>query len=81
MKEPKTQRTDKEVLAKGLKFMGISLACLFSGPILAYVSQTRIKEPIDLILLIISIGICILAIFFGFKGINTIMDSMFKSNQ
>lgn len=81
MKAPKTKKTDREVLAKGLKFMAISLGCLFAGPILAYVSQTKIKEPIDLVLLILAFIICALAIFFGFKGINTIMDSMFKSEN
>lgn len=81
MEAPKTKRTNKEVLAKGLKFMGICLACLFSGPPLAYISQTKLNTPIDNVVLIIAIIICALAIFFGFKGINTVLDSMFKSNK
>ena len=76
-----TDRTNKDVLAKGLKFMGIALACMFTGPTLAYISQTNLKKPIDLVVLIIAILICGLAIFFAFKGINTIMDSMFKKNK
>ena len=76
-----TDRTDKEVLAKGLKFMGMALACMFIGPSLAYVSQTKLKSPIDTIILIIAILICLLAIFLAFKGINTILDSMFKKNK
>lgn len=73
-----TKRTDKEVLVKGLKLMGGSLACMFSGPTLIYISQTKLKAPIDTIMLIIAIIICGLAVFFAFKGINTILDSMFK---
>ena len=73
-----TDRTDKEVLAKGLKFLSYAFACMFMGPTLVYISQTQLKKPIDLIVLIISIIICGLAILFAFKGINTIMDSMFK---
>ena len=73
-----TDRTNKDVLLKGVKLLGIALACMFTGPILAYISQTKLKTPIDNVVLIIAIIICSLAIFFGFKGINTILDSMFK---
>ncbi|WP_298556103.1 DUF6095 family protein [uncultured Algibacter sp.] len=76
-----TDRTNKEVLAKGLKFLGYALACMFTGPTLVYISQTKLRKPIDLIVLILSIVICILAIFFAFKGINTILDSMFNKNK
>ena len=73
-----TDSTNKDVLLKGIKLLGIALACMFSGPILAYISQTKLKSPIDNIILVLAIIICILAIYFGFKGINTILDSMFK---
>lgn len=73
-----TDRTNKDVLAKGLKLMGASLACMFAGPTLYYISQTKLKTPIDTIVLGIAIIICGLAIFLAFKGINTILDSMFK---
>ena len=73
-----TDRTDKEVLGKGLQFLGGAFACMFIGPTLVYISQTALKSPIDIIVLIIAILICGLAIFFAFKGINTIMDSLFK---
>ncbi len=76
-----TDRTDKEVLIKGIKLMGIALAFMFTGPTLAYISQTKLKEPIDTVVLIIAIIICVLAIFFAFKGINTILDSMFKNKR
>lgn len=76
-----TNRTNKEVLLKGIKQMGIALAFMFIGPILAYISQTKLKEPIDTVVLILAIIICILAIFFAFKGINTILDSMFKKKS
>lgn len=76
-----TDRTNKEILIKGIKIMGIALACMFSGPTLAYISQTKLKSPINSIVLIIAILICCLGVFFAFKGINTIMNSMFKKNQ
>ncbi|WP_242121494.1 DUF6095 family protein [Aestuariivivens sediminicola] len=74
----KTKRTHKETLVKGLKQMGGSLICMFTGPSLIYISQTKLTAPIDTIMLVIAIAICCLAVYFGFRGIHTIMDSMFK---
>ncbi|MEC3908516.1 DUF6095 family protein [Tamlana sp. 2201CG12-4] len=73
-----THRTNKEVLFKGIKLMAISLACMFLGPTLVYVSLTNQDRSLYILLLAIAIIICCLAMFFAFKGINTILDSMFK---
>lgn len=75
------KKTNKEILLKGLKLMGASLACMFIGPTLIYISQTKLKSPIDTIMLIIAILICGFAVFTAFKGINTILDSMFKKKD
>ncbi|GAA4953095.1 hypothetical protein GCM10023314_28340 [Algibacter agarivorans] len=71
-------KTDRDILAKGLKTMGVSLGCMFLGPTLVYVALTNQEKPLYIPILILAIIICCLAIFFAFKGINTIMDSMFK---
>jgi len=71
-------KTDRNILAKGLKTMGISLGCMFLGPTLVYIALTNQEKPLYIPVLILAIIICGLAIFFAFKGINTIMDSMFK---
>lgn len=76
-----TNRTDKDILIKGIQLMGGSLFCMFLGPTLIYISQTKLKSPIDTIVLILAILICGLAIFLAFKGINTILDSMFKKKR
>ncbi|GAA3574942.1 DUF6095 family protein [Snuella lapsa] len=73
-----TEKTDKETLAKGLKTMGITLVLMFAGPTLLYIVLNNKDKPFHIPLLIISIAICGLAIYFGFRGINTILDSMFK---
>ena len=77
MMEPETKHTDKEVLAKGLKKMGISLLLMFAGPTLFYVVTSNKDKAFYIPLLIISLLLCGLAIFFAFKGIQTIMNSMF----
>tara|TARA_R110002126_G_C10219793_1_gene478916 strand:- start:286 stop:519 length:234 start_codon:yes stop_codon:yes gene_type:complete len=71
-------KTDRNILAKGLKTMGISLGAMFLGPTLVYIALTNQEKPLYIPILILAIIICGLAIFLAFKGINTIMDSMFK---
>lgn len=76
-----TKRTDKEVLNKGLKTMLTSLALLFLGPILIYIAFSNQEKVLYIPILIIGIIVCSAAVLFGFKGINTILDSMFKSDK
>ena len=71
-------RTDRNILAKGLKTMGISFGGMFLGPTLLHIAFSNKEKPLYIPLLILAIIICGLARFFAFKGISTIMDSMFK---
>ena len=73
-----TKRTDKDVLVKGLKTMGISLVLMFLGPSLIYVALSNSEKPLYIPILILSFILCILAIYFAFKGLQIIMDSIFK---
>lgn len=74
-------KTDKELLLKGLKFMGIALILMFTGPTLLYVVIGNQDSPTYIPLLIIGILICIGAIYIGFRGINIIMNSMFNKQD
>jgi hypothetical protein len=76
-----TKRTDKEVLTKGLKKMGVSLILMFLGPTVIYVAFSNQEKPLYIPLLILGILACVFAIYFAFKGLNTILDSMFKTNK
>lgn len=73
--------TDKELLAKGLKYMGIALVLMFAGPTLLYIVFGDRESSTYIPLLIIGVLICIAAIVVSFKGIQTIMDSMFKKKD
>lgn len=71
------KHTDKKVLMTGVKFMALSLPLMFMGPYfitLGFLNKTNVTFyvffPIGLIL-------AIAAVFFAFKGIKTIMKSMF----
>lgn len=77
----KTKSTDKDILVKGIKQLGIALTLLILGPILLHLVLTNRERPFFYILLTISIIICCIAVIFIFKGINTILDSLFKSKK
>ncbi|MDO5968467.1 DUF6095 family protein [Flavivirga aquimarina] len=73
-----TKKTNREVLVKGLKIMGISLGAMFLGPLLIYIAFINQEKPLYIPILIVAIIVCGLAIYLAFKGLNTILDSMFK---
>lgn len=79
-----TKRTNKEVLFQGLRKMAISVVMMFAGPTLFYIATTNKEKPLYIPILIVSILICIGAGLVAFKGLQTIMKSMFgdraKSN-
>ncbi|WP_240964572.1 DUF6095 family protein [Flavivirga algicola] len=73
-----TKKTNREVLLKGLKIMGSSLGAMFLGPTLIHIAFSNQEKPLYIPILIVAILICGLAIYLAFKGLNTILDSMFK---
>lgn len=74
-------RTDRNILTKGLKQMGICLILMFMGPTLLHLSLSNDDKPLYIPLLIVSILLCIAAIVLLFIGINTIMNSIFKKKK
>ena len=74
-------KTDKDILVKGLKQMGICLILMFAGPTLLHLTLDNKDKSLYLPLLILSILLCVLAITFLFIGINTIMNSIFKKKK
>ena len=77
----KTKSTDKEILLKGLKQLGLSLLLMFIGPSFLYLILSNKDKPFYIVLLILGILVCCLAIIFAFVGINTILISLFESNK
>lgn len=76
-----TKHTNKELLVEGLKTMGLTLVFLIIGPVIIRLAIINQEKPLYIPLLIIGILLCGIAIYFGFKGINTIMDSLFKKES
>ena len=72
-----TPRTNKDLLVDGLKTMGLTLFLAFLGPLILHAGFSNPEKPLYIPLVIAGIFICGAAIYFGFKGIRTIMDSLF----
>jgi hypothetical protein len=75
-----TPRTNRNLLVNGLKTMGITLFLAFLGPFILHAGFSNPDKPLYIPLKIAGILICGAAIYFGFKGIRTIMDSLFKKH-
>ncbi|MCF1192599.1 DUF6095 family protein [Mangrovimonas sp. AS39] len=74
-----TKHTNKKVLVEGLKKMGISLLCMFLGPSLIHIAFSNQEKPLYIPILILGILVAGCAVFFAFRGLKTILDSMFKN--
>ncbi|MFD2552104.1 DUF6095 family protein [Bizionia sediminis] len=81
MKEAKTKHTDKDLLITGIKKMALSVLTMFIGPTLIYIAFSNQEKPLYIPILALGIAVCTAAIYFAFKGINTIMDSMFGKKK
>lgn len=74
-------KTNRSELSKGLKIMALTLVFMFAGPTLLYIAFSNQEKPLYIPLLILGLLICAAAIYFGFKGIQTIMNSMFRNSN
>ena len=71
------KRTDKPLLMKGLKMMLLAAFLMFTGPVLIYIAFANKESNIYLPALILGCILCVGAIVLAFKGLQTIMKSMF----
>ncbi|AZQ44677.1 DUF6095 family protein [Nonlabens ponticola] len=74
----KQASTDREILGKGVKRLLLALPFFILGPTLIFIGAGS-EHPI--IFLMPGIAFAILAVYFMFSGINTILDSMFKTKK
>ncbi len=71
------EHTDKEKLLKGIQTLVMSLLFMLLGPGLIYEAFKNQGHYLWIPVLIGGIACFTAAIFFGFKGINKIIQSMF----
>ena len=71
------RRTDKELLVKGLKSFGFTMAAMFLGPFLIYEAFKNEGHFLYIPVLILGIFVAGLAIYLGFRSVNIVMDAVF----
>ena len=70
-------KTDRKKLMQGVKFLAISLPLAFSGPTLLYFAFGNREEGFYIPLLALGFVMAIAAVFFMYRGIQTIMKGFF----
>lgn len=73
--------TNKSVLAKGVKYLAGALPLLFLGPVVITSAFKNEKHQLYVYVLILGILIALAAMFLIFKGINTILKSLFDADK
>ena len=73
--------TNKEILYKGITYIAWALPLYFIGPSIIYNAFINKGNPWHYLVLGIGMIACFFAIFFTFKGLKTIMQSLFDGNK
>lgn len=71
--------TNREVLNKGIKYMAWALPLAFIGPTVIYNAFINKQNGWHYVVLAVGIVLCFFAVYFMFKGLNTIVKSMFDN--
>jgi uncharacterized membrane protein len=73
--------TNKSVLAKGVKYLAGALPLLFLGPVVITSAFKNEKHPLYVYVLALGIIIALAAMFLIFKGITTVLKSLFDADK
>ncbi|MFP2994306.1 DUF6095 family protein [Spongiivirga sp. MCCC 1A20706] len=73
--------TDKELLIRGIRIMAITAILMFLGPTLLYMAFKNQEHFMFYPVLIVGAILSVLAITLAFKGLNTIMNSVFGKRK
>jgi len=70
--------TNKEILAKGVKYLFGALPLMFIGPVILNSSFKNLNSPYFLPIVIIGCLICIASVVLAFIGLKTVTDALFN---
>jgi uncharacterized membrane protein len=74
-----TKRTNKEKLAKGIRFLAISLVLIFLGPSIIFSAFKNQEHPLYIPVLILGIIIALGAMLMIFLGIKKTVNAFFDN--
>ena len=69
--------TNREFLNQGIKYMVWALPMFFIGPSVIYNAFQNKQTDWHYLVLLMGITVCFFAVFFAYKGLNSIMKSLF----
>lgn len=72
-------RTNKKLLFTGIKQLVVSIIFMFAGPSIIYLALSNKEKDLYIVLVIVGFLGCIAAIFFAFKGLSSILESIFQN--
>jgi len=71
------KRTNKEVLAKGVQTLAMSLGAIALGPVILYNAFMNKEHPMFILVMSVGVIFIFIAIFLILKGIKLILSSFF----
>lgn len=72
---------NKKLLDKGIKYMLYALPLMFLGPSVIYNAFINKDNIWHYLVLAVGIILCLLAVYFMFKGIKTLTDFLFSHDK
>ncbi|NRT12599.1 DUF6095 family protein [Flavobacterium sp. 14A] len=70
--------TNKELLTQGIKYLAFALPLLFIGPAIIYNAFINKENGWHYLVLAVGIIACIGAVYFMFKGLQTMVKGLFN---
>ena len=74
-------RTDKNLLIKGVKYLGYTVLLMFSAPVVIYQAFKNEENPLYWPVLIIGLLLGVGAIAMGFYSIKVLLDGLFGNKK
>lgn len=71
------KHTNKNLLSTGVKYLAGAVPLAFLGPVILYSAFNNQSHPLYIPVLILGGAACIAALYLMFKGIGTLMKSLF----
>ncbi|AWG26584.1 DUF6095 family protein [Flavobacterium kingsejongi] len=68
---------NKKILFRGIKYLGWSLPLFFIGPVVIHSSFKNQNNPLYYVVLALGIIICLSAMLLLFRGVQTVVKSLF----
>lgn len=71
------KRTNKVLLARGVRYMAGALPLMFSGPVILFSSFKNQDNPLFIPVLIVALLLMIGSMYLVFRGLKIIMQALF----